>query len=355
MPHCVDTSQKSIITGDTALEYAATITGTGSAFPEHRVTNLDITSKLAASDIETSDAWIRERTGITERRFSKPGNPDEYNSSLGLAAAQKALEMAGKTPEDIDQIIYSTCTPDTIIPSTACWLQNKLGATRAWGMDLNAACSGFIYGLTIADQFIRTGQVKTSLVLGTEILSSIINWKDRGSCILFGDGSGAAVVERAPEKSPHRILSSHLLSDGSLWELLYIPAGGSAQAATPDIMAQNLNKIHMNGREIFKIAVRTLSAFAMTALKKNGMTADMLDWFIPHQANYRIIEAVAKRLQLPMEKVLVNVDRYGNTSSATVPSMLDEAVRDGRVQKGHIVLLDAFGAGLTYGSILLRW
>ncbi len=337
------------------MEYAATITGTGSAFPEHRVTNHDIADRLAASNIETSDVWIRERTGIAERRFSTPGNSDEYNSSLGLAAAQKALEMAGKAPEDIDQIIYSTCTPDTIIPSTACWLQYKLGAVRAWGMDLNAACSGFIYGLTIADQFIRTNQVKTCLVVGAEILSSIINWQDRSSCILFGDGAGAAIVESAPSEFPHRILSSHLLSDGSLWELLHVPAGGSAQAATPDIMAQNLNKIHMNGREIFKIAVRTLTSFAMTALEKNGMTVDMLDWFIPHQANYRIIEAVAKRLELPMEKVLVNVDRYGNTSSATVPSMLDEAVRDGRIQKGQTVLLDAFGAGLTYGAILLRW
>jgi len=337
------------------LEYAAKITGTGSAFPRNRVSNMDISQKLAQSGIETSDSWIRERTGIVERRMSMPGNSEEYNSSLGLAAALNALKMAGKSPLDIDQIIYATCTPDTILPSTACWLQHKLGAAKAWGMDLNAACSGFIYGLSIADQFIRTGQVKTCLVIGAEILSSIINWEDRSSCILFGDGAGAAIVERTQEASIHRILSTHLLSDGTLWEMLHVPAGGSAQPVTPEMIPQNLNKIHMNGREIFKVAVRTLTSFAVKALKKNQMTVDMLDWFIPHQANLRIIEAVAKRLSLPMEKVLINLDRYGNTSSATVPSMLDEAVRDGRIQKGHIVLLDAFGAGLTYGAVLLRW
>lgn len=337
------------------MEYAAKITGTGAAFPRKRVSNTDISLKLAKSGIETSDAWIRERTGIAERRMSAPGDPAEHNSSLGLAAAQKALEMAGKTALDIDQIIYATCTPDTIIPSTACWLQHKLGASKAWGMDLNAACSGFIYGLSIADQFIRSGKVKTTLVIGAEVLSSINNWSDRSSCILFGDGAGAAIVERAPDMSEHRILSTHLLSDGSLWELLHVPAGGSALPVTPDIIPLYLNKIHMNGREIFKIAVRTLSSFAVKALKTNQMTVDMLDWFIPHQANFRIIEAVASRLKLPMEKVLVNVDRYGNTSSATIPSMLDEAVRDGRIQKGQTVLLDAFGAGLTYGAVLLRW
>jgi 3-oxoacyl-[acyl-carrier-protein] synthase-3 len=337
------------------LEYAARITGTGSAFPQKRVTNEDISQKLAVSGIETNDTWIRERTGISERRMAVPGNSEEHNSSLGLAAAWQALEMAGKTPLDIDQIIYSTCTPDTILPSTACWLQQKLGAVKAWGMDLNAACSGFIYGLSIADQFIGSGTAKTTLVIGAEVLSSIINWSDRSSCILFGDGAGAAIVERAPDTSPHRILSTHLLSDGTLWEMLHIPAGGSAQPATPELTSQYLDKIQMNGRELFKVAVRTLTSFAQQALKKNQMTIDMLDWFIPHQANFRIIEAVAKRLNLPMEKVLVNVDRYGNTSSATVPTMLDEAVRDGRIQSGQIVLLDAFGAGLTYGSVLMRW
>lgn len=337
------------------MTYAAKITGTGSAFPENRVTNHDISVKLALSDIQTNDSWIRERTGISERRMSKPGNADEFNSSLGLASALKALEMAGKSPSDIDQIIYATCTPDTILPSTACWLQHKLGASKAWGVDINAACTGFVYGLSMADQFIRTGQVKTCLVIGSEVFSSIINWEDRSSCILFGDGAGAAVVERTDETDMSRILSSHLLSDGSLWNLLHIPAGGSAMPVSHDILNDNLNKLHMNGKEIFKIAVRTLGSFAMKALKKNQMTVEMLDWFIPHQANIRIIEAVAQRLDLPMEKVLINIDRYGNTSSATVPTMLDEAVRDGRINKGQTILLDAFGSGLTYGSVLLRW
>ncbi len=337
------------------MTYAAKISGTGSAFPENRVTNHDISVKLALSGIQTNDSWIRERTGIAERRMSKPGNADEFNSALALASALKALEMAGKSPSDIDQIIYATCTPDTILPSSACWLQHKLGASKAWGVDINAACTGFVYGLSMADQFIRTGQVKNSLVIGSEVLSSIINWEDRSSCILFGDGAGAAVVERTHETDTSRILSSHLLSDGSLWNLLHVPAGGSAMPVSHDILNENLNKLRMNGKEIFKIAVRTLGSFAMKALKKNRMTVEMLDWFIPHQANIRIIEAVAKRLDLPMEKVLTNIDRYGNTSSATVPTMLDEAVRDGKIRNGHTILLDAFGSGLTYGSVLLRW
>lgn len=337
------------------MNFAARITGTGSAFPKNRVTNDDIVEKLAKLGVETDDKWIRERTGIRERRIADIDNPDEHNSSLGFVAAQKALEMAGKTPEDIEQIIYSTCTPDTLIPATACWLQHKLGATQAWAMDINAACSGFIYGLTVADQFVRSGQVNTSLVIGAEILSSFLNWEDRSSCILFGDGAGAAIVEQVPENSTQRILSSHLLSNGRLWELMYIPAGGSSMEVTPERYSQSLHKIKMKGREVFKIAVRTLSDFALRALKKNKMSFDDLDWFVPHQANRRIIEAVANRIGFPMEKVLINVDKYGNTSAATVPTVLDEAVRDGRIKDGQTVLLDTFGAGLTCGSVLIRW
>jgi 3-oxoacyl-[acyl-carrier-protein] synthase-3 len=251
-----------------------------------------------------------------------------------VAAARKALDMAGRKPGDIDQIIYATCTPDTLIPSTACWLQHKIGAPQAWAMDINAACSGFIYGLATADQFIQSGQTRTALVVGAEVLNPFINWQDRGSCILFGDGAGAAVVERTKPDAPARILSSHLLSDGNLWELLYIPAGGSRMEVTPGRFSKNLNKIRMTGKEIFKVAVRTLAEFANRSLESNGFTMDDVDWFIPHQANYRIIEAVAKRLNCPMEKVVVNVDRYGNTSAATIPTALDEAVRDGRIKKG---------------------
>ena len=337
------------------MNFTARITGTGSGFPKNRVTNSDIVKKLAKLGIETSEEWIRERTGIYERRISDIENPKERNSSLAFSAAQKALDMAGKSPEDIDQIIYATCSPDTPLPSSACWLQHKLGAFRAWGMDINAACSGFIYGLATAEKFIRSGQVVTSLVVGAEVLSPILNWEDRNSCILFGDGAGAAIVEQTPEDSARQILSSHLLSDGSLWDLLYVPAGGSNMEVTPERYAKKLHKLRMKGRELFKVAVKTLADFTLQALKKNHMTTDDLDWFVPHQANYRIIEAVANRLEFPMGKIIVNVDRFGNTSAATIPTALDEANRDGRIKKGQTVLLTAFGAGLTYGSILMRW
>jgi 3-oxoacyl-[acyl-carrier-protein] synthase-3 len=337
------------------MMFAARITGTGSAFPKKRMSNDDLVKMVATKGVKTSDEWIRERTGICERRISDLEDPDESNSSLGLRASTLALEMAGKTPADIDQIIFATCTPDTKLPSSACWLQHKIGAKNAWATDVNAACSGFLYGVTIADQFIRSGQVKTSLVVGGEVLSSINNWEDRGVCILFGDGAGAAVIERVPGNSPHRVLSSHLHSDGNLWELLYVPAGGSSEVFTPERYHQNRHLIRMNGKEVFKVAVRTLTKFAQTALEENQMTGEDLDWFIPHQANLRIIDAVAKRLNIPMEKVIINVDLYGNTSSATVPTALDEAVRDGRITAGQTVLFDVFGAGLTYGSLLLRW
>jgi 3-oxoacyl-[acyl-carrier-protein] synthase III len=330
--------------------YASRITGTGSAFPETRLTNDDLMKQ-----IETSDEWIRERTGIQERRIVRPGTESERNSSLGARAAMQALEMAGKRPEDIDLILYSTCTPDTLIPSTACWVQKKLGAKRAWALDLNAACSGFVFGVATADSFIRNGQFKTALVIGADILSAFTNWDDRGSCILFGDGAGAAIIERTDATNPRRILSAHLGSDGEQWELFYVPAGGSNQAVTPDMHEQKCDKMRMKGREMFKSAVRTLGDYAVTALEANGLRLNQLDWLIPHQANLRIIEAVAKRLELPLEKVIINIERYGNTSSATIPSALNEGVRDGRIQPGQTVLLDAFGAGVTFGSILMRW
>ncbi|MEK6577898.1 MAG: beta-ketoacyl-ACP synthase III [Bdellovibrionota bacterium] len=330
--------------------FASRITGTGRAFPESILTNDDL-----AKRVETSNEWILERTGIKERRISKQGNPAEFNSSLGAKAAMQALEMAGKTPTDIDQILYATCTPDTLVPSTSCWLQTKIGATRAWALDLNAACSGFVYGVATADQFIRSGAVKTALVVGSEVLSSFTNWEDRGSCILFGDGAGAVVIERTVPDSPSQILSSHLGTDGNLWELFRIQSGGSNLETTAERHALKLDKMEMKGKEIFKHAVRTLAEYAVRALEANGMKAEDLDWMIPHQANLRIIEAVAKRLNFPMSKVIVNIERYGNTSSATVPSALDEAIRNGTIKKGQTVLMDVFGAGLTYGSVLIRW
>jgi 3-oxoacyl-[acyl-carrier-protein] synthase-3 len=330
--------------------YATRVTGTGSHFPESTLTNDDLSKR-----IDTNDEWIRERTGIRQRQISKRGNEAEFNSSLGLVAARRALEMAGKKPEDIDQIIYATCSPDTLIPSTACWLQKKIGATRASAVDVNAACSGFVYAVSMADQYIRTGFAKTVLVVGSEILSAITDWEDRGSCILFGDGAGAMILEQAPADSASRILSTHIGSDGNLWEMFHIPAGGSNQETTPEMYAAKQHKMKMKGREIFKEAVRTLVEYAETALAANGLKPEQVDWLVPHQANSRIIEAVAKRMDFPMSKVIVNIDRYGNTSSATVPTAFDEAVRDGRIKKGQLVLLDVFGAGLTYGSVLLRW
>ena len=330
--------------------FAARITGTGSAFPKRIVTNNDLSKTL-----DTSDEWIRERTGIRERRISKVGDPAEQNSSLALIAARNALEMAGKAPDDIDQIIYATVSPDTLVPPTSCWLQYKLGASRSSALDVNAACSGFLNCLATADQYIRSGQIKTSLVVGAEVLSAITNWEDRSTAILFGDAAGAVIVERTEPDNPRRILSSHLGADGNLWELFQLPAGGSNMEVTPERHAQKLDKMQMKGKEIFKIAVKTLADYANTALQVNGMKIEDVDWFIPHQANLRIIEAVAKRLDFPMEKVLINLDRYGNTSSASVPTMMDEAVRDGRIKPGQVLLLDVFGAGLTFASVLMRY
>ncbi|MDX2499197.1 MAG: beta-ketoacyl-ACP synthase III [Deltaproteobacteria bacterium] len=336
------------------MNYAARIIGTGSAFPERRMTNDHIAAELTKFGLETNDEWIRERTGIGERRISDVENEAELNSSLGARAAEKALEMAGRRPEDIDQIIYATCSPDTPLPSTACWLQKKIGATRAWAMDINAACSGFIYGVVTAEQFIRSGHSRTVLVLGAEVLSHYINWQDRNICILFGDGAGAAVVEQVSARSRRRILSSYLSSDGILSELLHVPAGGSALEVTPERYAQNLHKFRMSGREIFKVAVRTLTECALRALERAQIPAVKLDWFVPHQANLRIIEAAANRVGISMDQVIVNLDRYGNTSAATIPTALDEAIRDGRIQKGQTVLTDAFGAGLTSGAMVFR-
>ena len=337
------------------MDYAARITGTGSAFPERRMTNDDISEMLTQFGLETNDQWIRERTGIVERRISNIENQSETNSSLGSRAAQKALEMAGRKPHEIDQIIYATCSPDTLIPSTACWLQQKIGAHRASAMDINAVCSGFVYGMTIAEQSIRTNNSKTVLVVGAEVLSPFVNWQDRSSCILFGDGAGAAVVEQVPSNSRQRIMSSHLLADGTLSKLLYIPAGGSNLEVTPERFDQNMHKMRMSGREIFKVAVRTLTECALRTLDKSHFQATKLDWFVPHQANLRIIEAVENRLGFPREKVIVNVNQYGNTSAATIPTALDEAIRDGRIRNGQTVLMDAFGAGLTAGALLFRW
>jgi 3-oxoacyl-[acyl-carrier-protein] synthase III len=338
------------------MRCASRITGTGSAFPDARISNHELVRRLSQLKVDTSDRWILERTGISERRYANLTKESEQNSSLAAAAAQAALEMAGKTPSDIDQIIVATCTPESLIPSTACWVQAKLGAHKAWATDINAACTGFVYGLAIADRFIQAGDTYTALVIGSEVLHPFLNWKDRASCILFGDGAGAAVVESVPEGSERRILAHYLHSDGRLGKLLYIPAYDTSWDHA-FVLEENgtSRKMVMNGREIFKAAVRTLTECAHRTMEKSGIALNAVDWFIPHQANHRILEAVASRLAIPPEKVLINVDKYGNTSAATIPTIIDEAVRDGRIQQGQLLLLDAFGAGLTHGAMLIRW
>lgn len=337
------------------MTFATRITGTGSAFPPHRVSNAELARELALLGVETNDQWIRERTGIRERRFADLNADQRPNAALAAEAAVKALEMAGRSARDIDQIILATCTPDALVSSVACWVQHKIGATRAWAMDINAACSGFVYGLATAAQFIASGHSRTVMVIGSEVIHPFLDWKDRSSCILFGDGAGAVIVEQVPAESNHRILSWHLSSDGKYWDLLYVPPFHQGKPGLLNHSQCNDSRMVMNGRDIFKVAVRTLTEFALLALKDHGLGVRDVDWFVPHQANQRILEAVAQRLGFPPEKVLINVDRFGNTSAATIPTVLDEAIRDGRIQKGQLLLLDAFGAGFTYGAMLVRW
>lgn len=323
------------------------ILGTGSYLPERRLTNADI-EKL----VDTNDEWIAERTGIRERRIAAP---EQATSDLAYEAACRALASASLTIDDIDMILLGTVSPDHAMPNTACILQNKFKNKTIPSLDISAACSGFVYGITIADQFIKTGMYKNILVIGAETLSRIVNYKDRETCILFGDGAGAMVVGRAPSGSESRILSSHLHADGTLGHLFEQPAGGSRMPFSQDVLDKDLHFMVMKGREIFKNAVRTLTQCSQEALDKNGITIEELSWLVPHQANTRIIDSVAKYFGIPAEKVIINLDRTGNTSAATIPIAFDEAVQDGRLQRGQLILLSAFGAGLTSGSVLLRY
>lgn len=331
----------------TAPMYRTKISGTGSYLPEKLLTNADI-EKL----VDTNDAWIVERTGIRHRHMAAP---DQATSDLALVATHRALEAAGLKVEDIDMIIFSTVSPDQVMPSAACTLQAKLGARNIMAFDLSAACSGFVYGLSVADQFIRTGLYKHILVIGAEVLHRLVNYKDRETCILFGDGAGAAIASRAEPGDDSRIMSVHMHSDGTLGELFVLPAGGSAMPFSQEVLDKDLQYVRMKGREIFKHAVRTMTQCCQEALEANQMTIDQVDWMIPHQANLRILDAVAHYFGIPSEKVVVNLHETGNTSAATVPIAFDEAIRDGRIQRGQNVLLTAFGAGLTSGSILLKY
>lgn len=324
----------------------AAITGTGAYLPENVLTNFDL-EKM----VDTSDEWIRQRTGIVERRIA---DDDIATSDLSVRASRLAIKKAQIDPLDIEMILVATVTPDTFFPSTACYVQKGIGAKNASAMDISAACAGFLYGLDLANGLIISGQYDTILVVGGEIFNNIVDWKDRNTCVLFGDGAGAAIVQATDE--PKGIISSYIGSDGDYADidLLGIPAGGSRMPVTAEALDQNLNKIQMNGREVFKLGVRLMPEAAERALKKADVNVDEIDLLIPHQANLRIIEAVGQRLGVPREKVYVNVDKYGNTSAATVIIALDEAIQQGRAKPDDLILLVTFGAGLTWGSTLLR-
>jgi 3-oxoacyl-[acyl-carrier-protein] synthase-3 len=324
----------------------ARITGTGSALPDRILTNADLERM-----VDTSDEWITSRTGIKQRRIAADG---EYTSTFAVRASRRALEMAGVQPDDLDLIILGTVTPDFPFPSTACILQHELGATKAAVFDISAACSGFIYALSIAEKYIRSGAAKKALVIGAEVLSRIVDWSDRNTCILFGDGSGAAVVEAC--EGDTGVLSTHIFSNGSFWETLYQPGCGNRNPASDKrTIDERLFYIRMEGNDVFKHAVRAMEEAAFAALSGNAMSPADISLFIPHQANRRIIDATGKRLGLADDKIFINLHNYGNTSSASIPIALDEANRSGRLKSGDIVLLDSFGGGFTYGSAMLRW
>lgn len=323
----------------------AKIVSTGSYVPEKILTNFDL-EKM----VDTSDEWITERTGIKERRIAAP---EQATSDLAYEASIKALKKANLKPEDIDLIVVATVTPDMLVPSAACILQMKLGATGAVAFDINGACTGFIYALSVAEKFIKTGASKRALVVGAETLSRFTDWTDRSICVLLADGAGAVVLEATEDNSGIQVID--IFSDGTMWDFIHMPAGGSKMPVTEDVIKQRLNFIKMRGNETFKVAVKTLEDVVDATLKKAGMNSSELALLVPHQANIRIIQAMAKRLDLPMQKVMVNIDKYGNTSAASIPIALDEANEEGRIKRGDYIMLAAFGAGLTWGAALIKW
>ncbi|MBQ7514893.1 MAG: ketoacyl-ACP synthase III [Schwartzia sp.] len=323
----------------------AGVLGTGFYVPDRVLTNSDL-EKM----VDTSDAWIVERTGIHERRLA----PDETPvSELAFQAAKRALADAGTSPEELDLIIVATLTADCVCPSAASILQDRLGAKHAAAFDLSAACSGFVYASSVAAQFIATGVYRRILVIGAETLSKYVDWEDRNTCVLFGDGAGAAVY--GPVEEGYGIRAFDLGSDGSGADLLGIPASGSRHMITEEIIRQRLNRIHMAGQEVFRFAVRAMPATLLRSLERAGLSPADIDWFIPHQANIRIIQAAAKRLAIPPEKFIINIGKYGNVSAASIPMALAEAAGEGRFHKGDIVALAGFGAGLTWASCIMKW
>jgi 3-oxoacyl-[acyl-carrier-protein] synthase-3 len=317
------------------------ITGTGGYLPEKIVTNKDL-----EKSVDTTDQWIQERTGIKQRHIA---GDDEYTCDLAEKAARNALDMAGLKPTDIDLVVVATTTADQIFPSTACLLQARLGIHGPAAFDVQAVCTGFVYALSVADKFIKTGAATKALVIGAETVSRIIDWSDRNTCVLFGDGAGAVVIEASEEPG---IISTHLHADGAFEQLLRVPSGISRNY---DLLQQGNAFMEMRGNEVFKMAVTTLGRIVDETLAANGMKKSDVDWLIPHQANIRIINATAKKLRTPMERVVVTVDNHGNTSAASVPLALDVAVRDGRIQRGETLLMEAFGGGFTWGSVLAKF
>lgn len=319
----------------------ARITGTGGYLPENVMTNHDL-EKI----VDTTDQWIRERTGIEQRHIAVEG---QTTVDLAEVAARRAIEAAGLEPHEIDLIVFATSTPDKIFPSSACILQARLGIHGSPAFDIQAVCTGFIYAMTVAEKFIKTGSSKKALVIGAEVFSRILNWKDRGTCVLFGDGAGAVVLEASEETG---ILSTHIHADGQYENLLWVPYGiGDGY----DKVKAGEAFVEMKGNEVFKMAVNTLGRIVDETLAANNMMKSDIDWLVPHQANIRIITATAKKLKMSMDQVIVTVNKHGNTSAASVPLALDVAVRDGRIKKNELLLLEAFGGGFTWGSVLLRF
>lgn len=324
----------------------ARIIGTGGYAPERILSNFDLEQK-----VDTTDQWIVERTGIRERRVARG---DETTSDMAAEACRRALEKAGIGPEDIDLLVLGTVTPDMQMPCTAVHVQRKLGLSKAACWDISAACAGFIFGLSIAEKFIALGEARYVLVVGVELLSKVLDWEDRASCVLFGDGAGAVVLARS-EDDDRGIISTHIRTDGTQWGILNIPGGGSLLGSTYDTVDAKKHKVQMNGREVFKHAVRNIGDISLEALRHNGLGADDIDLVVAHQANYRILESVSRRIELPMEKFYLNLERYGNTSSASIPIALDEALEAGLIKERMTLLFTALGAGLAWGSAIVRW
>ena len=330
----------------TKPQRTVSIVGTGSYVPERRLTNDDL-SKI----VETDDKWITTRTGIKERRIAAD---DEFTSDMAAKAALAAMEQAGVKPEEIDLILVATATPDMVFPATACFVQTQIGAKRAACLDISAACAGFLFAIEIAQQFITCHTYDTVLVIGAEKLSTITDWSDRNTCVLFGDGAGAAILRHRDEGS-HGVISTHIASDGNFADILWMPGGGSRHPIRPQNVEQQLQTIKMSGKEVYKQAVTAMVDAARKALDKAGLTTEDIACVIPHQANARIIEAIADRLKIPVERVFVNLDRYGNTSAAAVAIALDEANRSGRIKAGDYVLMIVFGGGLTWAGSVIEW